>query len=159
VRALVLAGVIVIMLLGLLGTFLPVLPGTGLIFLGVFLYGLYDHFQVVSWAFAGAMAGLTLLAAATDYLAGAVGARRVKASRAAVVGAGVGGIVGLFALGPFGVILGPFVGAVTAEVAAGRSSRQAFRVGVATVLGIAGGTAVKVLIGLVMIALFLLRVS
>lgn len=155
----VLVGVIVLMLLGLVGTFLPVLPGTGLIFLGIFLYGLYDHFQVVTGQFVAAMLALTLLAMATDYLAGALGARRVKASRAGVIGAALGGLVGLFALGPVGLIVGPFVGSVTGEVASGRPSNQAFRVGFATVLGVAGGMILKATIGLAMIVLFVLRVT
>lgn len=158
-HALVFTGVILLMLLGLVGTFLPVLPGTGLIFLGVFLYGLYDHFQVVTAQFVAAMFALTLLAMATDYLAGALGAKRVKATRAGIIGAAVGGIVGLFALGPLGLLVGPFVGAVTGEVAAGQSSRQAFRVGFATVLGVAGGMILKGIIGITMIVLFVFRVT
>ncbi len=158
-QVLVLAGTILLMLLGLVGTFLPVLPGTGLIFLGIFLYGLYDHFQVVSADFVAAMFGLTVLAMATDYVAGVLGARRVDASRAGTVGAAVGGVVGLFAFGPIGLILGPFLGAVTGEAASGRTARQALRVGVATVFGIMGGIILKAGIGLAMIVLFVLRVT
>jgi uncharacterized protein YqgC (DUF456 family) len=159
VQVLVLAGVILLMLLGLVGTFLPVLPGTGLIFLGIFLYGLYDHFQVIGPDFVAAMFGLALLAMATDYLAGAAGARRVKASRAGIVGAALGSIVGLFALGPLGLIVGPFVGAITGEVASGRTANQAVRVGVATVVGVMGGMVLKAAIGLTMIVLFVFRVT
>lgn len=158
-QVLVLVGVILLMLLGLVGTFLPVLPGTGLIFLGIFLYGLYDHFQVVTGQFVAAMFGLTLLAMSTDYLAGALGARRVRASRAGILGATVGGIVGLFALGPVGLFLGPFLGAITGEVASGRTAQQAIRVGVATVFGVMGGMLLKAAVGLTMIVLFVLRVT
>jgi len=158
-RVLVLVGVFLLMALGLVGTFLPVLPGTGLIFLGIFLYGLYDHFQVVTGQFVALMLALTVLAMVTDYLAGALGAKRVKASRAGIVGATLGGIVGLFALGPVGLFIGPFLGAVTGEVASGRSSRQAFRVGFASVLGAAGGMLLKALIGIAMVILFVFRVT
>lgn len=156
---LVLAGVILLMLLGLVGTFLPVLPGTGLIFLGILLYGLYDHFQVVSGQFVAAMFALTLLAMVTDYLAAALGAKKVQASRAGMVGATLGGVVGLFALGPIGLFVGPFLGAITGEVASGRTARQAVRVGVATVVGVMGGMLLKGAIGVAMIAMFVLRVT
>jgi uncharacterized protein YqgC (DUF456 family) len=156
---LVLIGVFLLMALGLVGTFLPILPGTGLIFLGVLLYGFYDHFQVVTGPFVALMLALTILAVVTDYLAGALGAKRVKASRAGVLGATLGGIVGVFAFGPPGLLVGPFLGAVTGEVAAGCSARQAFRVGFASVLGAAGGVLVKVLIGVTMIIMFIFRVT
>ncbi len=158
-HALVLAGVILLMLLGLAGTFLPVLPGTGLIFLGILLYGLYDQFQVITGEFMAAMAALALLAMATDYLAGAVGARRVKATRAGYLGAVVGGIVGIFTLGPIGLLVGPFLGAITGEVASGRTARQAVRVGVATVVGVMGGMLLKAAIGITMIVLFIFRIT
>jgi len=156
---LVLIGVIVLMVLGLIATFIPVLPGNWLVFLGVFLYGLYDHFQVVTWPFVGVVLVLTLLATVLDYLAGLVGARRVKASRSGEVGAVVGGIVGIFVFGPLGVVLGPFLGAITGEVAAGRSSREAFRVGFGAVVGVMGGVLIKVLIAGAVIVMFILRVT
>ncbi len=158
-KALILVGVFLLMFVGLVGTFLPVLPGTGLIFVGILLYALYDHFQVVTANFVAAMFALMLLSIAVDYLAGAVGAKRVKASRAGVVGATVGGVVGIFALGPIGLILGPFVGAILGEAAAGRTASQAVKVGFATVLGVMGGMLLKGLIGLTMIVLFILRVT
>jgi len=159
VEVLVLAGVILLMLLGLVGTFLPVLPGTGLILGAVVLYGLYDHFQVVSAEFVALMGALFLLSMATEYLAGAVGARRVRASRAGTVGAVLGSIVGLVLIGPLGLIVGPFAGAVAGEAASGRSSRQAMRVGVATVIGVMGGMLIKAVIGVTMIVLFVMRIT
>ncbi|MCL6581526.1 MAG: DUF456 domain-containing protein [Firmicutes bacterium] len=156
---LVFIGVFLLMLLGLVGTFVPVLPGTGLIFLGIFLYALYDRFQVVTGPFVAAMFALTLLTMATDYVAGALGARRVQASRAGILGAALGGVVGLFIFGPVGIIVGPLLGAVTGEVASGRTMNQALRVGVATVVGTAGGMVLKAAVGLAMILLFVLRVT
>jgi len=155
----VLAGVILLMLLGLVGTFLPVLPGTGLIFGAIVLYGLHDRFQVVSGEFVAAMGALALLAMATDYLAGLVGARRVRATRAGYVGALLGAVVGVVVFGPIGLIVGPFLGAVTGEVASGRTARQAVRVGTATVIGVMGGMVLKAAIGLTMIVLFVMRVT
>jgi uncharacterized protein YqgC (DUF456 family) len=159
VHALVIAGVVLLMLLGLVGIFLPMLPGTGLIFGGILLYGLYDGFQTVTGEFVAAMAGLALLATATDYVAGAVGARRVRATRAGYLGAVVGGIVGVFTLGLVGLFVGPFLGAVTGEVAGGRTARQAVRVGLATVMGVMGGMLLKAAIGVTMIVLFIFRVT
>jgi len=156
---LVLAGVFLLMLLGLVGTFLPVLPGTGLILGAVVLYGLYDHFQAISPAFVALMGALFLFSAAVEYLAGAVGARRVRASRAGTTGAVLGGIVGLILIGPLGLILGPFAGAVAGEAATGRSANQALRVGVAAVVGVMGGIVIKAVIGVTMVVLFIMRIT
>lgn len=158
-QVLVLAGVVLLMLLGLVGTFLPVLPGTGLIFGAILLYGLYEQFQLITGQFLAVMAILALLAMATDYLSGALGAKRVKATRAGYLGATLGAIVGIFALGPIGLIVGPFLGAVTGEVASGRSAEQAMRVGIATVLGVMGGMLIKAAIGVTMIVMFILRIT
>lgn len=158
-QVLVITGVVLLMLLGLVGTFLPVLPGTGLIFGAILLYGLYEQFQVITGQFIAVMAILALMAMATDYLSGALGAKRVKATRAGYLGATLGAIVGIFALGPVGLIVGPFVGAVTGEVASGRSAQQAMRVGVGTVLGVMGGMLIKAIIGVAMIVMFVLRIT
>ena len=73
--------------LGVLGTVLPVLPGPMLVLAGIVLGAWIDHFTHVSGWTVGAIALLALLAWATDFIAALLGARRVGASPAALVGA------------------------------------------------------------------------
>ena len=86
----------VLILVGLIGTLLPVMPGALLVFLGMFAGAWADDFSRVGWAVLGVLAILTVLFYVLDFLAGAYGARRLGASRWGVVGAILGALVGMF---------------------------------------------------------------
>ena len=96
----------VLILVGLIGTLLPVMPGALLVFLGMFAGAWADDFSRVGWAVLGVLAILTVLFYVLDFLAGAYGARRLGASRWGVVGAILGALVGMF-FGFIGVVVGP----------------------------------------------------
>jgi uncharacterized protein YqgC (DUF456 family) len=97
---------------------------------------------------------LTVLAWSLDLAAGALGAKRFGASRQAIVGAGIGALVGLFFALP-GMLLGPFLGAVAGELLARRDLEQAGRAGVGAWLGLVLGIAAKLALSLSMIVVFL----
>lgn len=140
---------------GIAGTVLPMLPGVPMIFIGLWLGAWIDGYQRVG-AFTlillGALVALSLL---IDFLAGALGARRVGASPRAVSGALIGSVVGLF-FGLPGLLLGPFVGAVLGELSMQRSAGQAAKVGVATWLGLLFGTLAKLALACTMLGVFVL---
>ena len=149
---------ILLMLIGLAGTFLPVLPGIPVVFLAIAGYGWYEGFKVVTPKFLAIMAGLTVRSILVDYLAGLLGAKFFGSSPAGIWGAFVGGILGLVLGGPVGLVLGPWIGAFVGEYVKLRDVNKAWRVGVGTVVGIFTGVAAKVVIGLVMIIWFLIVV-
>ena len=142
-----------LMVVGLLGTVLPALPGTILIFLGAWLGAWIGGYQQVSGLTVGILAALTLLAWGLEYVSGLLGARRAGASRQALIGAALGTVAGVF-MGLVGVLFMPFVGAVAGEYLARRSHRDSVRVGVATWLGLLVGLLAKVVIAFVMIGIF-----
>lgn len=145
---------IAMIVIGLAGTVLPALPGVALIFGGIALAAWIDGFARISlWAVL-LLGGLAAIAFAADYVAAVLGAKRAGASRLAVVGAAVGVVAGLFA-GLIGVVALPFVGAVIGEFVAQRDLWRAGRVGLATWIGLAVGTAVKVAIAFTMVGVFI----
>ena len=150
----VLAGLLVV--IGILGTLLPVLPGSVLVFVGLALAAWIEDFHYVGPWTLGAMAALTLLASAVDPLASALGARRLDAHPRAVFGSAAGALVGVF-FGLPGILIGPFAGAVLGELSARRSLERAGQVGLATWLGMLVGGAVKLCITLSMVGLFALQ--
>jgi len=99
------------------------------------------------------LALLTLLSLFIDFLLTAVGARKMGASRPALLGGVAGMVVGLF-FGPFGLILGPFIGAFAGEYLAGRDISQAGKAGLGTWLGLLGGIAVKLTLCVAMLGIF-----
>jgi len=146
------------MIIGLVGTVLPGLPGTVLIWLGVALYAWVTGFGMVNrWLLLG-LAVIVAVAHGLGHLASALGARGMGASRWGMIGAIIGGLAGLLLLGPVGVLVGPFAGAVLGELVARRRIPEAIRAGVGGVLGALGGALVNLLAGLAMIGLVLVQV-
>lgn len=149
---------IVMMVVGIAGTVLPALPGLPLVFAGMLLAAWAGGFeQVGGWTLA-VLALLTLLSLAIDFLATALGAKRVGASKPALVGAILGTFAGLL-FGLVGIFVGPFVGALLGELVwlrgvGGRELGQATKVGLGTWLGILVGTVLKLGLAFVMVGLF-----
>jgi hypothetical protein len=139
---------------GLAGTVLPVLPGTLLVWGGIVLGAWIDDFQRVGTTTLVVITVLAALAWVLDYVAGLLGARRAGASRQALLGAAIGTVVGLF-MGVVGVLFMPLVGAALGEYLAQKDQTRAVRVGVATWLGIMLGLLAKVVLAFVMVGLFI----
>lgn len=144
---------IALIVTGIAGTVLPVLPGTALVFAGMLLGAWIDGFTRVSGLTLVLLGLLALLAWGVDYVAGVLGARRAGASRQALIGAAVGTVAGLL-LGIVGVLFLPLAGAALGEWLAQRDERRALRVGVATWIGLLLGMAAKVGIAFVMVGVF-----
>lgn len=142
-----------LMLAGFAGNLLPMVPAAPLL-MGSFLLGAWlDGFQRVGWPTLAVLLVLAAIMGVVDFVAGAWGAKKVGASRQAVVGATVGSLVGMFA-GIVGLIIGPFVGALLGELLVRRDLPRAGKVGAATWLGMLLGGVLKVALSLLMIGLF-----
>lgn len=148
----------VLIFLGLAGTVLPLLPGAPLIVLGMVAYGYFNGFAQFTTLFWVGQVVLLIIIFIVDYVAGAVGTQRFGGSKGALWGSIAGAFVGLITIGPVGIILGPFFGAVMGELLAGRPLPQAFRVGLGSLVGLAGGTLVKLLVEIAMILWFMIVV-
>jgi uncharacterized protein len=149
----ILAGLLI--LVGIAGTVLPALPGLPLVFAGMLLAAWAGDFQQVGWIMLVVLGLLTVLSIGIDFLATAVGAKRVGASKLALAGAMIGTFAGLF-FGPIGLFTGPFVGALGGELIHGREVRKATRVGFGTWLGIVFGVVLKIGLAFAMLGLFAL---
>jgi uncharacterized protein YqgC (DUF456 family) len=146
---------VVLVLAGVAGTVLPILPGPPLVFAGLLLAAWLDGFERVGWFSLSVLALLTLLTLAIDVLSASWGTRRARASPWALVGAAAGGLLGLFAGLP-GLVFGPFVGAVAGEYYARREVGAAGRAGLAAWLGIVVGGVLKLAVVVAMLGWFAL---
>ncbi len=145
----------VLVLVGLAGTVLPLLPGTLLVWAGLLLGAWIDDFTRVS---ALTVVFITLLAAlawALDFVAGLMGAKRAGAAKLALVGAAAGTVVGIF-MGLVGVLFMPLVGAAIGQYWAQGDQQRAAKVAFATWLGLMLGMVAKVAISFVMVGIFLI---
>lgn len=143
----------VLILVGIVGSVLPVLPGVPIVFAGMLLAAWADQFARVGTITLTVLGVLTVIALIVDFVAGVMGAKRVGASRHAVIGAAIGTLVGIF-LGIPGLLLGPFVGALLGELVAGGTLRKAADVGVGAWVGFLVGTVAKLGICFAMLGLF-----
>src|SRR5688572_18957121 len=151
---------VVLMVVGIAGTVLPALPGLPLVFAGMLLAAWAGGFEQVSGWTMGVLFLLTLLSLGIDFMATALGAKRVGASKPALIGAILGTFAGLL-FGFVGIFIGPFVGALLGELVwlrgvGGRELGQATKVGLGTWLGIVVGTVLKLGVAFVMVGLFAL---
>lgn len=140
-----------LMLVGLVGTVIPLVPGTVLILLGAVV----NHFtlQSIGWGTLLVLTLLTILAQALDIVSGAVGGKWFGATRWGAIGGILGAIVGLF-FGIPGLLLGPLAGAVLGELLGGKGILPAGKSGWGTFLGTTAGLIGKLLLGLIMILWF-----
>jgi uncharacterized protein YqgC (DUF456 family) len=141
-----------LILTGLVGAVVPVLPGIPLIFAGIWLIAYMDQYRHLGPWWLGGIALVGAVGVVIDLIAGALGAKRVGASRRAVWGALLGTLVGLF-FGLPGLLLGPFAGAVLGELAAGSSILRSTHVGTSAWIGLIFGTLVKLVASVIMVAL------
>ena len=143
-----------VVVIGLAGTVLPALPGVLLVFGGLFLGAWAEDFARVGAVGLTVIGILAALAFVADFVASLLGARRVGASGRALLGASLGGLIGLF-FGIPGLLLGPFLGAVLGELWARGGLAQAGKVGIGTWVGLVAAAIAKVVIAFAMIATFL----
>lgn len=145
----------VLVIAGLVGTILPVLPGALFVFGGLFFAAMADGFARVGWIALTIIGALGLLSFVVDFVASLLGAKRVGASPLALLGATLGGIAGIF-VGIPGLIFGPFIGAVLGELLARGGLAKAGKVGLGTWLGLVVAAVLKVVLAFMMVATFLI---
>jgi hypothetical protein len=148
----VLAGAL--MLVGLAGTLLPMLPGIPLMMIGMIIAAWAEDFTRIGWVTLVILGVLMGLSFVVELAAAALGVKRTGASRQAVTGAALGTLVGVF-FGLPGMLVGPFIGAVAGELAARPEAGGALRAGVGAWLGFVVGTVAKLAVAFAMLAVFI----
>ena len=130
----------VCLLVGFVGCVVPVLPGVACAYAALWTlyptpYALTNERLLVGGIVA-------VVAIVLDYVVPALGAKKFNCSKWGVFGCMVGTIVGIF-FAPFGIILGPFLGAVAGELVAGKQASAALRGGFGALLGFIAGVLLK----------------
>jgi len=145
----------VLMIVGLIGVFAPILPGLPLAWLGFFIYAIGTGFERINVPTVIVFFVLMVLILVIDFLAPMLGAKKFQASKWGILGAFLGLIVGIIAFGFWGIILGPFIGALVAELIARRQLKGAFKPAVGTLVGFIAGALLKVVYLLIMGGFFI----
>ncbi|OQW97383.1 MAG: hypothetical protein BWK74_06405 [Desulfobacteraceae bacterium A6] len=144
---------VLLILVGVVGALLPVLPGIPLIFGGILIAAWIGDFQQISALTVVVMAILAVFGIVIDYVAAAVSAKKAGASRQGVIGAAIGTIAGVFT-GLWGLLFMPLAGAAIGEFIAHKDMLRAGKIGAATWFGLLVATAVKLAVAFTMVGVF-----
>lgn len=147
----------VCMIVGILGSFLPVLPGPPISWVGLLLLYLTQAVPENYW-FLGITLAVALVVGILDYVIPAHGTKRFGGSSYGVWGTNIGLVVGLIAPIPLGVIIGPFLGALIGElIYDSKDHKRAMKAATGSFLGFLASTFMKFLVCLIYFGLFLMK--
>lgn len=144
-----------IILGGLVGTVLPLLPGVPFSLAGLILYAWFTNFQNVTVLGVIIFSILTAITILLDFFAPAMGAKSYKASKAGSIGSLLGAFFGIFFLGPIGIFLGPLIGGFLGEYLANPDKQHAMRAAWGAFVGMMIGTLFKLIVTISMFGYFL----
>jgi uncharacterized protein len=135
---------VLFMISGILGCVLPIIPGPPLSYIGLLLLHFTKAYQfstrfLIIWGI------ITAVVYALDYIIPAMGTKRFGGSKRGIWGSIIGLVIGLFFFPPFGIIIGPFLGAVIGELTAGKDSGVAIKSGFGSFIGFLIGTILKLI--------------
>lgn len=147
-----------LVIIGIVGIFVPFLPGIFFVVLAFFIYGIYDGFERVSFWTYLILVGLGLLVFILDYLSTAIGAKKFGVSRWGLLYGVVGSIIGIFVASILGFVVGFFLGIVFGELLQGKDMKKSLKSGSGAVVGFLGGTIFKICVIMLMIVIFIIAV-
>tara|TARA_R110000765_G_scaffold115226_2_gene208151 strand:- start:65 stop:577 length:513 start_codon:yes stop_codon:yes gene_type:complete len=144
------------MLIGIIGSFLPVLPGPPISWIGLLLLFLTSAIPQ-DWWFLGITLAIALFVFAMDYVIPAIGTKKFGGSKAGMIGTTVGLIVAIVfpILGIFGIVIWPFVGAYVGEIMNKANKKTALKAAFGSFLGFLTGTFLKFMVAIVYLGLFI----
>ncbi|MDD5289823.1 MAG: DUF456 domain-containing protein [Patescibacteria group bacterium] len=144
------------MILGIIGSVMPAMPGPILGFLGIIFlhYGKPDSVSISSLIVFGSIVVFLLL---IDYFVPIFGAKFSGASKRGLFGAFLGSLIGLVYFPPLGIFVGAFLGAVAGELIGGKKGPQALKAGVGTLVGSASMIILQTIFSLFLAVYFFIK--
>ena len=147
---------VVFIIIGIIGSFLPVLPGPPMSWVGLLLLYLTEAVPD-DWMFLSITLAIALIVFALDYIIPAIGTKKFGGTRAGMIGTTIGLIVGIIAPIPFGIIIGPFVGALLGELSNKADSNTAIKAAFGSFLGFVTGTFLKFIVAIIFAGYFFIK--
>lgn len=141
-------------LMGILGAFLPIIPGPPTGWLGLLLLQLTEIIPT-NWNFLWITLAIAIVITLLDYLIPVLGAKKFGGSKKGIWGATIGLLVGLF-FGPLGLIFGPLIGAFSGELVNDPTNKKiAFKAAFGSFVGFLFSTGLKFVTSLVFLLYFI----
>jgi len=141
-------------LLGIIGSFLPVLPGPLTSWVGLLILH-FTNVVPMNWTFLGITLAIAILIWIVDYFIPAMGTKKFGGTRYGVIGTMLGLIIGLLSPIPFGIIIGPFVGAFIGEMMHEKNSKKALKAAFGSFLGFLTSAFMKFIAAIIFTGLYI----
>jgi len=149
---------LLLMILGIIGSFLPVLPGPLTSWTGLLVLHFTDGVEL-SQTFLIVTLLVAVFIYVLDYIIPVLGTKRFGGSRAGMIGTTVGLIIGLLSPIPFGIIIGPFIGALIGELIHRNDMEKALKAAFGSFLGFIASTFLKFIVAIIFLGLFIVKLS
>lgn len=144
-------------IIGLIGSFLPVIPGPPLSWLGLLILYLTNavEMNLTLIIITGVIALIIFL---LDYIIPAMGTKKFGGSKSGMIGTSIGLVIGLLSPIPGGIILGPFLGAFIGEMLNKNDSKLAFKAAIGSFLGFLASTFIKFIVAIIYLGIYISKV-
>jgi uncharacterized protein len=152
IALLIIAGVF--MILGVLGSFLPVLPGVPLSWIGLLIFYLIPGVGM-NYVFLGVTLAVAIFIYILNLMIPAMGTKRFGGSKKGMIGATIGLIIGIFAPIPFAILIFPFVGAFIGEILNKSGARNAGKAAFGSFIGFLASSFMEFIVSFAFLILFL----
>ena len=145
---------IVLCMAGIVGSFIPIIPGPITSWVGILILNLTSavdfnfYFVIITLIIA-------VIISALDYIIPIVGVKKLGGSKGGLIGASIGLVRGFIILGPLGILCGPFVGAVTGEIINKKNLKQSIKPALGSLVGILIGSGIKFCLSMVYLFFYL----
>ncbi|UZH54134.1 DUF456 domain-containing protein [Salinimicrobium tongyeongense] len=147
----------ILMLVGILGSFLPMLPGIPVSWVGLLLLHLTQAVPV-NYPYLGITLLVTLIIFALQYAIPALGTKYLGGSKKGMVGATIGLFAGIFIPIPFAILIAPFIGAYLGEIVNKADSRTALKAASGSFIGLLASTFMEFVVTAIFLLLFIYKV-
>ncbi|SDG90391.1 DUF456 domain-containing protein [Winogradskyella thalassocola] len=149
---------LLLMILGILGSFLPVLPGPLTSWAGLLVLHFTEGVEL-SQTFLIVTLLVAIFIYVLDYIIPAIGTKKFGGSKAGMIGTTLGLIIGLFSPIPFGIIIGPFIGALIGELIHRNDFNKALKAAFGSFLGFIASTFLKFIVAIIYLGFFIVKLS
>tara|TARA_Y100001970_G_C13716964_1_gene594711 strand:+ start:5 stop:505 length:501 start_codon:yes stop_codon:yes gene_type:complete len=145
---------VILCLVGIVGSFFPIIPGPINSWLGLLVIHLTEaipfevQFLIITLIVA-------ILISILDYIIPILGVKKLGGSKGGLYGASIGLLLGLIIMGPLGLIFGPFIGAVSGEMINKKNFTDSLKPALGSLMGILIGSGIKFCLSLVYLFIYL----
>ncbi len=145
----------ILMIIGLLGSFLPVLPGPIISWFGIALL-YFSNIIPLNYLILGITLLITVVVSVLDYIIPSQGTKKFGGSSYGIWGTNIGLIIGIFAPIPLGFIIGPFLGALIGELIYNKKDqKRALKAATGSFIGFLASSFIKFLLCIILLGLYL----